>query len=257
MTEYDIERLNAEFAEFRAAVPQVSSPGMDAARSTVRRRRRVRATGLSALAVLVVVPVTAYAASGTDREGPPIVVATAPASPSLSMEATPSPLPSASATPSPSLSPSPAVKPSPLPSRQDPGRPDRLGPAGYGALRLNMTVAEANATGLTTAVPAGADCNAEVFLRGPRFEQGRAMPGRVWFDQGRVAVIWAVPGVSTPEGITIGSTVAQVRRAYPKWDPPSGTYEGHGYVPAPGGSGGRYRIDVQNGKVLSVSLHDR
>ena len=40
MSEYDIEELNAEFAGFQAGVPRIVSPGMDAARHTVRRRRR-------------------------------------------------------------------------------------------------------------------------------------------------------------------------------------------------------------------------
>ncbi|BCJ70967.1 hypothetical protein CS0771_05110 [Catellatospora sp. IY07-71] len=250
MSEYDIEELNTEFAGFRAGVPQVVSPGMDAARHTVRRRRRVRTATLSVLAVLIVAPVTAYAALGPDRDGPPVVVATAPGTPSPSAAESPFPSP----FPSPSPSASASASPSASPSKQGTSR-YTLGPRGYGALRLDMTAAQARATGLTTAIPATADCNAEVYLRGTRYDQEPANhPGRVWFDDGRVAVIWAVPGVSTPEGIRIGSTLAQVRKAYPKWSAIDG-YEGHGYIPAPGNSDAKYRIEVRDGKVASVALH--
>ncbi|GAA1648983.1 hypothetical protein ACFQY4_04325 [Catellatospora bangladeshensis] len=251
MSEYDVEELNAEFEGFRAGVPRIVSPGMDAARHTVRRRRRVRTAALSVLAVLIVAPVTAYAALGPDRDGPPVVVATAPGTPSPSL-AEPSPSPFPSPSPSAPASPSPSAPP----SRQSTAR-YTLGPKGYGPLRLDMTGAQARATGMTTAIPAVADCNAEVYLRGTRYPESFGYPGRVWFDGGRVAVIWATPGMSTPEGIRIGSSLAELRRAYPEWEPVSGEAEGHGPAAVRGNSDARYRIDVRDGKVVSLSLGSR
>lgn len=250
MSEYDIEELNAEFAGFRAGVPRIVSPGMDAARHTVRRRRRVRTAALSVLALLIAAPVTAYAAFGPDRDGPPAVVATAPGTPSPSVaEPSPSPFPS----PSPSAPPPPS--PSTPPSKQNVAR-YTLGPKGYGPLRLDMTAAQARASGMTTAIPATADCNAEVYLRGTRYAQERGyFPGRVWFADGGVAVIWATPEMSTPEGIRIGSSVAELRRAYPEWETISGEKDGRGGARVRGNSDAGYRIEVRDGKVVSIALN--
>ncbi|QIX25850.1 hypothetical protein ncot_03995 [Nocardioides sp. JQ2195] len=94
-----------------------------------------------------------------------------------------------------------------------------LGPAGWGELRIGMTAEELDATGLVTIA-----------------EDDRSMPCRAvtidgWADtvhpnvSGQVhgflstahglAVIFAQPGMRTPEGIgVVGSTVAEVRAAY-------------------------------------------
>ena len=66
-----------------------------------------------------------------------------------------------------------------------------------------------------------------------------------------VAAIAAYPGVRTPEGITIGSSLADVEKAYPGFQQSIGE---RGYVPVPGNSQLLYRISVNGGTVGELSL---
>jgi hypothetical protein len=63
MPDFDLDRLNSAFDDFRSHAPRVRPLGFDAVRSTVTRRRRVRAAVLAAAAVLaVIIPVSVFAA---------------------------------------------------------------------------------------------------------------------------------------------------------------------------------------------------
>ena len=72
-----------------------------------------------------------------------------------------------------------------------------------------------------------------------------------------VEVIDALPGVSTPAGIHVGSTKAQLLRAYPDWsnsqdsDPHA---DGVGGADVPGNSKAFYRIETAKGKVIQLTL---
>jgi hypothetical protein len=145
-----------------------------------------------------------------------------------------------------------------------PPAPPHLGPAGYGALQLSMTRAAASGTGLTTSTMAsgtgacgGAD---DGYLTGAPAPDpsGIVLDGRLFFSAstGKLVAIYAFTGVSTPEGIGLGSSYAQVHAAYPTWhsiseeDPTNG----RGGVPVPGNPQAHFRIVILGGHVVQLSL---
>ncbi|MFC4121941.1 hypothetical protein [Nonomuraea zeae] len=90
-----------------------------------------------------------------------------------------------------------------------------LGPYGYGDVRLGMSLKQARATGKI--VPRwGArtgSCSAWALKSRPT----RKGTAGLYISRKRgVAVIFAPKGVKTPEGIGVGSTMKQVKRAYPR-----------------------------------------
>ncbi|HEY3014738.1 MAG TPA: hypothetical protein VGJ41_06480 [Nocardioides sp.] len=94
-----------------------------------------------------------------------------------------------------------------------------LGPDGYGDLRLGMTAAEVEDTGLATLQPfadPGANCRT-MSIHGwgdtvhPNFSG--TVHGLVSRNQG-LAIIIAQPDMHTTEGIGVGSTVQEIRDAY-------------------------------------------
>jgi hypothetical protein len=126
-----------------------------------------------------------------------------------------------------------------------------LGPDGYGALKLGMTPAQAQATHLvgTASIAPGQTCPTGRLLAAPS-----GGPPSLFFSAslGLVA-IYAYPGITTPAGITVGSTVAQLQQAYPTWRGLQGI-EGVGYVPAPGSATTEYRIAVSSGHVIEIAI---
>lgn len=157
--------------------------------------------------------------------------------------------PAASAVPS---TPAPATSSAPA----TPAAKLILGPTGYGALQLGMTPAQAAATKLITA-PAGRTdgCWRYAHLNGSPATGQSDIDGRLFFSATLgLAAIYAYPGVKTPEGITVGSTIDEVLRAYPSWKTVHGDSEGRGYVRVPGNDKAAYRIEVGGGKVTQLSL---
>jgi hypothetical protein len=147
------------------------------------------------------------------------------------------------------------------PSQSVPPQLPLLGPTGYGALKLGMTKAQAQPTGLTTGMTPGAGgCGYhDGYLVGSPNPNGTAIAGRLFFSNttGRLVAIYAFPGVMTPQGIKLGSTYAQLHAAYPTWQPiPGGSnpHDGRGGAPVPGNAHAGYRIVVLNGKVVELSL---
>ncbi|WP_219470121.1 hypothetical protein, partial [Nonomuraea rhizosphaerae] len=96
-----------------------------------------------------------------------------------------------------------------------------FGPYGYGGVRLGMTAKQAKATGKIVA-EFGGYCSGWDYKahRNPRNEVS------LYISKKRgVAVIFAPPGVRTPKNIGVGSTLRQVKRAYPNVkEEPSGWY---------------------------------
>jgi hypothetical protein len=140
-----------------------------------------------------------------------------------------------------------------------PANPTVLGPTGFGALELGMSSTKATATGLITSWrgTAAAGCSLYSYLVGAHSTDN----GNVMYsgDTG-VEVIQAYPGVSTPEGIHLGSTTAQMFRAYPDWKNAQDAdvhADGVGGVQVPGNSHADYRIQTKNGKVIDLTLQVR
>ncbi|MEU7907394.1 hypothetical protein [Actinoplanes sp. NPDC049118] len=178
-------------------------------------------------------------------------------SPSAAASAAPSSIPSApaSATSRPASS-APATT-----KAKAPAAPSVIGPFGVGALKLGMTRKQAEATGLTTRWTAtNADCSQPTHLRGSTGENA-GNDGMVYYSKNRgVEIIDAHPGLSTPEGIRIGSTFKAMRKAYPSWEDFTGADEdglegtGRGAVPVPGNPKAVYRIVASNSMVVELTL---
>lgn len=103
-----------------------------------------------------------------------------------------------------------APSPTGSPAPNDTPAADVVHPEGYGALTLGMSGREARATGLLGKVDRSLpECWRIEITRGER--------GFIYFNpNGRgVVAIFAPSSAVTPEGIGVGSTRAEVRRAYP------------------------------------------
>jgi hypothetical protein len=190
----------------RGAPPVPALPPAEVRRRGNRmRRRRQAGAGVAAVAVVAALGSGVVALQGGPST-PPI---------------TPSPTgPPPATAPAPDRTPdsSPDNTPDPNPK----GGTTHLTPDGYGALRLGMTAAQARATGLASSVVAPAHGGCGTFeLRGfPPLRNG--VDGYISPTHG-VEAVFARPGITTPEGIGPGSTVAAAEAAYPR-----GTGPGHG-----------------------------
>ncbi|WP_285610750.1 hypothetical protein [Actinokineospora globicatena] len=123
-----------------------------------------------------------------------------------------------------------------------------LRPAGFGKVRIGMSVAEAEATGELVAVDLGsAECRAYTF---------KAYPDRDSLGVGispvdGVVAIFPPKGARTPEGIGIGSTEAEMLAAYP-----AATTNLHGYRIVKLDGGKVYSFGFGQGKsVVEFSLY--
>jgi len=126
-----------------------------------------------------------------------------------------------------------------------------LGPDGFGALKLGMTPAQAQATHLVTraSTPPGGGCPLGRLLAAP----SGTTPSLFYSPAFGLAAIWAYPGITTPAGVAIGSTLSKLKQAYPTWRGIQGD-QGPGYVSIGDGSAVQYRIAVSNGRVIELAL---
>lgn len=127
-----------------------------------------------------------------------------------------------------------------------------FGPTGLGGLQLGMTAAQASATHLIGPLPSppAEGCMTADMLAG---KPGHGLPGLFFSPTLGLAAIYAYPGVKTPEGIGLGSTLAQVTTAYPSWQGLDGN-AGHGWVGVPGSETAVYRIDIRDGVVDQLDI---
>jgi hypothetical protein len=125
-----------------------------------------------------------------------------------------------------------------------------LGPDGVGDLKLGMSLPAALGTGLLTgksAVDPGG-CDAGYRLKS-------TANSVIWFSADK-KIIAIGAEAATPEGITVGSSRADVKRAYPKYDQVSDPepMDGRGLAAVPGNSKAQFRIVIEDDKVTSVTL---
>jgi hypothetical protein len=125
-----------------------------------------------------------------------------------------------------------------------------LGPDGVGDLKLGMSLPAALGTGLLTgksAVDPGG-CDAGYRLKS-------TANSVIWFSADK-KIIAIDAEAATPEGITVGSSRADVKRAYPKYNQVSDPepMDGRGLAAVPGNSKAQFRIMIEDDKVTSVTL---
>ncbi|WP_250904767.1 hypothetical protein [Nonomuraea sp. NEAU-A123] len=125
--------------------------------------------------------------------------------------------------------------------------PGTFGPYGYGGVKLGMTAKQAKATGKVVlkmrGYCAGWDYKAH---RNPSDEVG------LYISKKRgVAVIFGWRGVRTPKGVGVGSTLSQVKKAYPSVKKEESGY----YATVPGNPKAYYYFGVnQRNKVEQFAL---
>jgi hypothetical protein len=133
-----------------------------------------------------------------------------------------------------------------------------LGPFGYGALKIGATKAEAKASGLAEGISGSkGQCGGtgDGWLKGAQKPTDENIGGMLFFSAttGKLISIYAYGEVATPEGIKVGSTVAELKAAFGKLDAENGA-AGQVYAPVAGNSKATYRINVIDGKVNELSL---
>ncbi|MFD9887886.1 hypothetical protein ACFWY9_00990 [Amycolatopsis sp. NPDC059027] len=135
---------------------------------------------------------------------------------------------------------------------------ETLGPDGYKAVKLGMSEEEAVATGeliRRTDVPSTEYCGWYALKDWPG-GPGAEGAGVVVSPTYGVVAIWAYPSVQTPEGIGLGSTVSEVKAAYPDYE--EGEQYHGGRAPVPGGAEGSLyrfgRFDGDNGRITRMFL---
>ncbi|GAA2989903.1 hypothetical protein [Actinokineospora diospyrosa] len=123
-----------------------------------------------------------------------------------------------------------------------------LGPDGFGSLKLGMTAEQALATGrILPQTPGGSPAPCTMY-RAPGQPDNSYSVGIS--DKDGVVLIFGYGGARTPEGIGIGSTRAQVKRAYPKLeDGPN-----HSGAAVPGHPGTAYGFAIVDDKVTQLWL---
>jgi hypothetical protein len=134
----------------------------------------------------------------------------------------------------------------------------QLGPDGVGALTLGMTKAQVNQTSQASGVTGEAgSCgvSSDGRLLGAQPADVNDLDGKLFFSTstGKLVIVGATSALATPEGVHLGSTYAQVKKAYPKWQGSDGK-EGVDYVKVPGNADALYRIAIDAGQVLELTL---
>lgn len=149
------------------------------------------------------------------------------------------------------------------PASQPPttGSADVLGPTGVGSLVLGMTKAEALRTGLVTGITGsqgtcGSDGDGRLANAAPLNEYD--LDGKLFFSAttGKLVIIAATSGITTPEGIQLGSSLNEVAMAYPLWEGSEGPTEGVGVVPVADNPRAVYRILISDAMVTELTLQD-
>ncbi|GAA0939587.1 hypothetical protein [Nonomuraea longicatena] len=126
-----------------------------------------------------------------------------------------------------------------------------FGPHGYGAVKLGMTAKQAKATGKITHKlgDSASPCTGWDLKTHPT---GKDSVGLYLSKRRGVAVVFAARGMKTREGIGLGATMTQIKKAYPNVTSPADT---NPRVAVPGNSRAYYEfmLDAQ-GRLQEMAL---
>jgi hypothetical protein len=157
--------------------------------------------------------------------------------------------------PSPSPSPSPIASEVSSPPASVGAAPLVLGPTGIGALTLGLTRQQAEATGLVKPFTRADETNCAwttTLVDAPATDTtaGTVLAS----DTLGVAAIFTYGTVGTPEHVKLGSTNAELSKAYPQAGLKGSTDHGNLLTKVPGNGSASYRFELQNGMVTEVAL---
>jgi hypothetical protein len=164
--------------------------------------------------------------------------------------------------PTPAPTPSPVAPTQSSPPASPPGprttagaAPLVLGPAGIGALTLGLTRQQAEATGLVKPFTHADETNCAwttTLVDAPATDTtaGTVLAS----DTLGVAAIFAYGTVGTPEHVKLGSTNAELSKAYPQAGRKGSADHGNVVTKVPGNGSASYRFELQNGIVTEVAL---
>lgn len=123
-----------------------------------------------------------------------------------------------------------------------------LSDKGAGPLLLNMTTAQAQATGLLGEAPEGED---GVFGDCKQY-RGKNGVESVYMADDRVVIISVTSKVGTDRGVKVGDTLESVRKAYPDMSYAEGL--GRTSIPAPGAPfPAHYRVGIDESDAMPTS----
>lgn len=129
-----------------------------------------------------------------------------------------------------------------------------IGPDGFGKVKLGASATEVAAAGLKVEDATSGDkaCPKVANIKQP---DGWTTDVVISTKDG-VSAIGAAGEMHTPEGIKVGSPLADVKKAYPQLKNPGGfpDYDGVNLAAVTGNSKATYRISINNGKVFTLNL---
>jgi hypothetical protein len=128
--------------------------------------------------------------------------------------------------------------------------PAKFGPNGYGGYTLGESMADAKAAGLD--VNESGAC-----LSSGEIKAASGVADVLISTKLGIYLIYTGDPIATPEGIKVGSTLDEAKKAYPgltgvSKDYPAG--EGPNYVAVPGNDKVTYELNVTGGKVDKLSM---
>ncbi|WP_084516562.1 hypothetical protein [Microtetraspora niveoalba] len=123
-----------------------------------------------------------------------------------------------------------------------------LGPFGFGGVKLGMSTKQARATRKIVSKPSWSPCTGWDLKAHPT---GRDNVGLYISKRRGVAMIFAPKGVTTPQGIRIGSTETELKEAYPRL---RRSASGGPVVAVPGNPKASYYFLLRRGRISEMVL---